>query len=264
MALKFGLDEWKNYHPRNDDNAPIVLCFGDSWFWYPIPGIGNLSNRFLDFGKYQAIDFVAIGKNGMEIAYPGKGILTDLTTFLQWESSTVDMICVSGGGNDFAGADDLDPLLKKGKPSDVATWFKPKEIKDLFDNIQKGYERVIYLRNTFCPTVPIVTHCYDYAHATGKGLLWFSPWIKPSLEKIGMPSALHADAVKFIINELADIQTNLVGNLYHFVDTRNLLTLEDWSNELHPTGEGFNKIARPFYPVFEKYMPDWVRKPRWF
>lgn len=264
MALKFGLDEWKNYHPRGDENAPIVLCFGDSWFWYPIPGIGNLSNRLLDFGKHQDIDFAVIGKNGMEIAYPGKGILSDLTTFLQWESSTVDMICVSGGGNDFAGADDLDPLLKKGKTNDVSSWFKQKETDALFDSIKKGYERVIYLRNSFCPAVPIVTHCYDYAHATGNGLMWFSPWIKPSFDKIGMPEDLRAGAVKYIIDRLADIQISLSGNLYEFVDTRTLLTLGDWANELHPTGEGFNKIARPFYPVLEKHFKDWMRKPKWY
>jgi hypothetical protein len=175
MALKFGLDNWRQYQPRDDSNAPIVLAFGDSWFWYPIPGIGNLSNRFLDFGRYQAIDFVAIGKYGMEIAYPGKGILGDLTTFLQWEGKTVDMIAISGGGNDFAGADDLDPLLKKGKPNNVKSWFKTKETNDLFSSVRTGYERIIYLRNTFCPTVPLVTHCYDYAQVTGKGLLWFSP-----------------------------------------------------------------------------------------
>lgn len=264
MALKFGLAEWQQYHPRGDTNAPIVLSFGDSWFWYPIPGIGNLSNRFLDFGRYQAIDIVALGKNGMEIANPGKGILSDLTTFLQWESKTLDMIALSGGGNDFAGADDLDPLLKKGTPNDAASWFKKTETDELFASIKAGYERVIYLRDTFCPSIPVVTHCYDYAQVTGKGLLWFSPWIKPSLDKIGMPQRLHSDAIQFIIDHLADIHVSLSGNLYHFVDTRNLLGADDWANELHPTGEGFNKIARPFFPVFQKYFPDWVRKPKWY
>lgn len=264
MALKYGLSDWQQYQPRDDDNAPIVLCFGDSWFWYPIPGIGNLSNRLLDFGKHQAIDIVAIGKNGMEIAYPGKGILSDLTTFFQWESKTVDMIAISGGGNDFAGADDLDPLLQKGVTGDVASWFKKKETDDLFASIKAGYQRVIYLRDTFCPNVPIVTHCYDYAQASGKGLLWFSPWIKPSFDKIGMPEALHRDAVKFIIDSLAEVQKSLTGPLYHFIDTRKLLGPDDWANELHPTGEGFNKIARPFYPIFNKYFSGWVREPRWY
>lgn len=264
MAVRYGLSEWQKYQPRNDDNAPIVLCFGDSWFWYPIPGVGNLSSRFLEFGRYQAIDFVSIGKNGMEIAFPGKGILSDLTTFLQWESKTLDMIIVSGGGNDFAGADDLGPLLKKGNASDAASWFRVKQTDALFNNIAQGYQRVIYLRDTFCPEVPIVSHCYDYAQASGKGLLWFSPWLKPSFEQIGMPQNLHADAVKFIIDQLAKQQSALVGTRYHFVDTRGLLGRHDWCNELHPTAEGFNKIARPFYPVLEKYFPDWVRKPKWY
>lgn len=263
MAVKYGLDDWRQYHPRDDVNAPIVLAFGDSWFWYPIPGIGNLANRFLEFGRHKAIDIVALGKNGMEIAYPGKNILSELTTFFQWEHKAIDMIVISGGGNDFAGADDLDPLLTKGNEVDVASWFKKSETDELFSSIKAGYERIVYLRDTFCPTVPIAAHCYDYAQATGKGLLWFSPWIKPSLVKVGMPDAMHEEAVKFIIDHLADIQLKLSGKHYHFVDTRNLLSASDWSNELHPTGDGFNKIAKEFYPLFEQYFPDWVLKPKW-
>lgn len=263
MALKFGLDEWRSYHPRDEENAPIVLCFGDSWFWYPIPGIGNLSNRFLDFGRFQSMDVVAIGKTGMEIAKPEKQILFDLTTFLQWEAKTVDMILISGGGNDFAGPDDLDPLLKRGNKTDHMSWFKIKKLDDLFDSIKKGFERVIYLRNTYCKNIPIVTHCYDYSYPTGDGLLWFSPWIKPSFDKVGVPEKFRHLLVKEIIDRLANVQEDLADNKYIFVDTRNTLQEEDWSNELHPTGIGFNKIAAKFHPVFDEKFPDWVLVPRW-
>lgn len=264
MAIKYGLTEWRDYHPRDDGNAPIVLCFGDSWFQYPIPGIGNLPGRLLDFSKHQSFDIVALGENGMEIGKPGKNNLYDLTTFFQWETRTMDMIVLSGGGNDFAGADDLDPLLKVGTQGAIDTWFKKKETSALFQTVEDGYRRVIYLRDTFCPGIPIVTHCYDYAQASGKGLLWLSPWIKPSLDKIGLPPARHGEAVQFLIDQLGDVQTKLAGPAYHFIDTRNCLGKKDWSNELHPTGAGFNKIARMFYPVFEIYFKDWMRKPRWF
>lgn len=264
MAEKYSLYEWRNYHPRENPSAPIVLCFGDSWFQYFVPGIGNLTNRFYDFGKRVDIDLVALGSVGMEIADPGRGILSDVKTFIKWEKETLGMILISGGGNDFAGADDLDPLLQKGNNSDVKTWFKPAAVNHLFKEIANGFKRVVDLRNAQCPQVPIVTHCYDYSHATGQGVLWFSPWIKPSLDKIGMPQAMHDDAIKLIIDRLALVQETLAGDLYHFVDTRGVLDAIDWSNELHPTRIGFNKIAREFYPVFEKYFPDSVRKPSWF
>ena len=66
--------------------------------------------------------------------------------------------------------------------------------------VARGYERVIQLRDTFCPTVPIVTHCYDYAHPNGIGLLGFSPWIRPALQQVGMPLAMQPDAVRYIID----------------------------------------------------------------
>jgi hypothetical protein len=264
MAEKYSLYDWRNYHPRENPNAPIVLCFGDSWFQYFIPGIGNLTNRFYDFGKRVDMDLVALGAVGMEIADPGRGIMSDVETFIKWEKDTLGMILISGGGNDFAGADDLDPLLQRGNNTDVKTWFKAEAVNHLFGEIANGFKRVVALRNALCPLVPIVTHCYDYSHATGQGVLWFSPWIKPSLDKIGMPQNMHDDAIKFIIDRLAAVQEELAGDLYHFVDTRGLLDANDWSNELHPTRNGFNKIARKFYPVFEKYFPTSVRKPSWF
>lgn len=264
MALIFGMMEWQNYQ-RNDPGAPLILCFGDSWIQYPFAKDGNLANRFLDFGKFQAMDIVALGENGMEIGDPGKSNLYALTSFLNVEKQTVDMIIVSGGGNDFAGSDDLLPLLKVGNANDVASWFKAQETAALFAGIARGYERVIQLRDTFCPTVPIVTHCYDYAHPSGIGLLGFSPWIRPALQQVGMPLAMQPQAVRYIIDHLAQVQQDLqhATALYHFVDTRESLADGDWENELHPNHAGFNKIAARFYPVIAEAFPEWVRKPKW-
>lgn len=94
------------------------------------------------------------------------------------------MIVISGGGNDFAGADDLLPPLQPGNPHDAASWFNREKTDNLFGVIKAGYERVIYLRDQHAPSIPILTHCYDYSKADGQGVLWFSPWIKPSLDQI--------------------------------------------------------------------------------
>lgn len=262
MPLIFDMIEWRD-HTR--PAAPVILCFGDSWIHYPFHKDGNLSNRFLQFGEGQCVDIMALGQNGMEIGAPGKGNLHTLTTFLGFEKATVEMIVVSGGGNDFAGADDLLPLLRFGNADDITSWFKPQETAALFARITRGYENVIHLRDTFCPAAPIVTHCYDYAPPTGQGLLGFSPWIRPALDQVGMPPALHAEAVRYIIDHLADVQIELARTHqpYYFVDTRKALQDGDWDNELHPTFTGFNKIAARFYPVFAKAFPPWVRKPNW-
>lgn len=269
MALKFGLPEWRDYQ-RDDRDTPVVLCFGDSWFWYPIPGIGNLSDRFVQFGRYrpinnQAFDIVVLGRNGMEIEIPEKKLLEDMSTVMRWEKSAIRMIVVSGGGNDFAGADDLDPLLQVGKDHDVSSWFKPKQTSALFDAIKHGYENIIHLRDTFCPKVPIVTHCYDYPHATGTSLLWFSPWFKPSFDRIGMPEILRDAALSMMIDRFADMQRALAhaNQPYHFVDTRNALAATDWANELHPTADGFDKLASRFHPFFAQYLPNETQKPSW-
>jgi hypothetical protein len=264
MPLTFGMQNWQNYQ-RKDPGAPLILCFGDSWIQYPFHKDGNLANRFLDFGQAQVMDIVALGENGMEIGDPGKSNLHTLTTFLQFESQAIGMIIISGGGNDFAGSDDLLPLLRFGNGGDVVSWFKSVETAALFSRITRGYERVISLRDTFCPTVPIVTHCYDYAPPTGKGLLGFSPWIRPALDQIGMPTAMQPQAVCYIIDHLAKVQQALAHTTQHFtfVDTRNSLSGPDWDNELHPTFGGFNKIAANFYPSIAQAFPTWVQRPQW-
>jgi hypothetical protein len=264
MPNIFGLNEWRN-HDNLDLQAPLVLLFGDSWFWYPIPGVGSLADKFNDFGRAQALSLVSIGDVGMEIGDPGKPLLYQLSTFLQWEAGTVDLIAVSGGGNDFAGPDDLDPLMRSGNPNAPKSWFKKAEMDDLFQRIRAGYERVIYLRDTFCPGVTILTHAYDYAHASGRGFLTFSPWIKPSFDTFKVPDALRPALVKIIIDRLALVQTQLAKQTknYKFINTRGSLTAAEWSNEIHPTREGFQKLAGKFFPQFKSRFPDWVVKPKW-
>ena len=264
MALKYGIDEWRAYMPRDDSAAPIVLCFGDSWFWYPIPVIGNLPSRFLEFGSNQAIDFAVLGENGMRITAPGERLLGELTSFLRWESKTLGMIMVSGGGNDFTGTGNMDPILKRGVTGDIESWFIPEKCAELFERIKMGYERILSLRDNYCPGIPVVVHGYGYAYATGKGILCFTPWLKPSLDKIGMPEEMHTGAVKFLVDRFAQVHASFISRDYHFIDTRACLAKDDWSNELHPNMQGFNKIARQFYPVLEQYFPNWVRKPFWF
>lgn len=265
MPNIFGLNDWRKQQEDVDPQAPLVLLFGDSWFWYPIPGVGSLADKFNDFGRGQALSLVSIGDVGMEIGDPGNHLLYQLSAFLEWEAKTVDLIAISGGGNDFAGPDDLDPLMKAGNATNPNSWFKKGEMDALFQRVRSGYERVIYLRDTFCPGVTILTHAYDYAHASGQGFLAFSPWIKPSFDKFGVPPALRPALVRVIINRLAQVQVQLAKKTknYKFINTRGTLTAQEWSNEIHPTIEGFRKIAGKFYPQFRSRFPDWVVKPKW-
>jgi hypothetical protein len=264
MANIFGLNAWREYDDWNPQ-APLVLLFGDSWFWYPIPGVGNLADKFNDFGYLQALALVSIGDVGMEIGDPGKHILHEIAAFLEWEARTVDLIAVSGGGNDFAGPDDLDPLMQRGNATDPKSWFKNDALPDLFRRVRVGYERVIHLRDTFCPDVTILTHSYDYAYASGKGFLFLSPWIKPSFDKFGVPDKLRPKVINLIIDGLANVQKTLSRKTrkYKFVETRGTLTPEEWSNEIHPTSDGFCKIAGKFFPEFKRGFPDWVIEPKW-
>jgi len=48
-----------------------VLLYGDSWFWSPIPGVGNLADKFNDFGCGQAMSLVSIRASASSTRYRG-------------------------------------------------------------------------------------------------------------------------------------------------------------------------------------------------
>lgn len=269
MSVKFGLEEWRQYQPRGEPDAPIVLCFGDSWIWYPIPGCENLPTRFNDFGRWEAIDFCCLGENGLEFTNLNRQMLGQIETFLRWEAKTVDMVILSGGGNDLSGPDDLPDLIKKGKSDDAGSWIHTSNLASRIAEIEKTIRRVILLRDTFSGSreVPILGHAYDYAHSTGEAVLWFSPWLKPTLDEKKVPEKLQDQVVKVLIDKLAEMHVSIAAdqsvNHYYFVDTRDQLAPDDWANELHPNRIGFQKIAAQFFPEFEKRFHPWVKTPRW-
>ena len=201
----------------------------------------------------------------MDISDPGKYAMGDLETFLKWEKTDLDMVVLSGGGNDIAGLEDLSEIMQVGDQTDPKSWFEPQSFDDRFDAIQMGLERAAYLCTLFSPGVPILAHCYDYAHASGKSLLWFSAWLKPAFDRFGVPDELRSDVVRVMINELAARNVRIANKAehYHFIDTRGTLKTSDWANELHPNKGGFNKIAKRFYLDFERHL-DGVEEPNWF
>jgi hypothetical protein len=100
---------------------------------------------------------------------------------------------------------------------------------------------------------PIFTHTYDYATPRASpAIAGVGPWLMPALTEYGIPAQDWDKLADTFIDKLADITLNLgLPNLY-VIDTRHSLTRavdnatgvsNDWENEIHPTGDGYDKIA---------------------
>jgi hypothetical protein len=96
------------------------------------------------------------------------------------------------------------------------------------------------------PECRIVMHTYDYAPPTGKGLFGDSSWLLAALVNARVPPDLRDACIGHLIDQfhetLGRIARTDPATLY-LVDSRGILAPGDWHNELHPTREGFRKIA---------------------
>ena len=163
-------------------------------------------------------------------------------------------VFVSGGGNDFAGFNDLRPLLGVdcGACATAQACFnhgaQPGSVEALFDRVAQYYGELIDRTLWSVPAAAtIFVHSYDYALPTGQAVIGSSAWLKPALVAANVPPALRAACVAYLIDAFAARLSALeagYGGRVAFVDSRGTLDPVDWANELHPTGAGFRKIAR--------------------
>ncbi|MDB5931132.1 MAG: hypothetical protein JWR60_2839 [Polaromonas sp.] len=240
---------------------PTMLAIGDSWFWYAFVG-GSLVNNIGDIVESKNHKILAKGMNGAE-AYDfvdGKyaGIVNHA---LKKFGSGLSAVFISAGGNDFAGFNDLRPLLKPECQNETtaAGCFRDGQdgLADFMSGIDLHYRKLIGLAYTHTvPGCKIVMHTYDYAIPTGKGIFGGAGWLKPALQAAGVPDNLHHACVKHLLDAFQQVLNAIAAmdplNLL-VVDSRNTLAPHEWANELHPSSAGFKKIAwQCWHPVLKR------------
>src|SRR5262249_39199884 len=159
-------------------------------------------------------------------------------------------VFVSGGGNDFAGLNDLLPLLLAdcGNAHAPGECFKPGADDGTLDRVVSDIaeEDTLLIGQIImkCPAgAKIFVHHYDYPIPSGiGGLGGCRTWLKKGLDEAHVPPALQAGCLKLIVDRFSNVLGMLEaqGNgQVVFVDGRGTLTPADWANELHPTPAGF-------------------------
>ena len=245
---------------QNDGHQPAILAIGDSWFWYPLPG-GSLITQLARVLKPDYSWVLAVGNNGAEaFDYAAGKYAKAVRSALSLHGSSVSAVFISGGGNDFAGFNDLRPLLKSDcsqaqSPEDC---FRPgmedRTLAWLLKKTSESYRALIgQILVSTSPATPVFVHNYDYAYPSGKGVFGKnSSWLKPALDDAKVPDKLQRGCVKTLIDQHTLMLKELLSlnaNRIVFVDSTNTLAETDWANELHPKSKGFKKIA------VEKWRP---------
>jgi len=243
---------WHEPTMRNDGVVPSILAIGDSWFWYPLPG-GSLATSLARLVAARQHAVLAFGNNGAEAFDYVNGVYAHgIDRALDEYGDGLSAVFVSGGGNDFAGFNDLRPLLgfDCSACASADACFNhgtvAGDLEELFDRVQSYHIELIDLVAARVPAAArVFVHNYDYAIPTGKGLLG-KGWLKPALLAAKVPKPLHGACVRVLIDAFSDrlrsLEVRYAGRVV-FVDSRGTLGPTDWANELHPKGTGFDRIA---------------------
>jgi hypothetical protein len=237
-----------------DGFASDILAIGDSWFWYPMPG-GSLINFIGDLVAPQGHNILVAGHNGAEVYdYVQGKHRRQVKEMLRLYGGSASAVLVSGGGNDFAGVNDLLPLLKPDCSGfhKAADCFKGGDGEGTLGFLmEKMYEHyALLVTRIFAaapPTAAVLVHDYDYAVPDGRGVGGGRAWLKPAFDSALVPAALQADCVKRLIDRCHGVLQRIAagaGGRVVLIDSRGTLSHADWANELHPRPAGFRKIAR--------------------
>jgi hypothetical protein len=281
LGLKLGSRQAKESAARRTARgAPppfqgYLVLEGDSWFSYPI--YDEVTEILRDEFNYRTRSAAHHGDTAQEMAYLGKQLSDFEAQFadLAGDEHVARAILLSCGGNDV-----MDALgaLMNAKGSGTTVWHPAVVEAVIHEQVPFAIAALVarsveFSDRYFKQKRPILLHGYGDPVPDGRGfkfgLTLSGPWMKPVFARKGYvtgdpqsPAELQAnrDAMAELMTVFNDTVlpaiVNAVNQQYgatvlHYVDVRPALSPQlandaykgDWGNELHPTGDGFEKVA---------------------
>ena len=245
----------------------FIVAEGDSWFDYPGTDVLDVLRR--DY-RYRVWSVAHRGDTLESMAYNSGQYRRFAERLLEAkeDGKTPKAILLSGGGNDVSGGAlsvFLDPR-PDGLNAMAVDWFIGTRLRNALSTLLVGINSIL-AKEFKHHTVPLLVHGYAPPVPDGRGFWggWVflpGPWLRPSFDQKGyadrqrnidLMSDLinrYNDMVKAVVNEQRDLGAK-------YVDLRDILSNDvkryrkDWRNELHPTPDGFRRIAKRFHEVID-------------
>lgn len=259
------------------------LAQGDSWFSFGALPPTRTANLFFRLPLPEACCAV-------NCAHPGEVMqrMTDTTRhaeFLQLLSGARrrhwDGLLLSGGGNDVIDA------LQSGpeQPPELRLLARREEWRDTLEGERylsdAGWETLSrHLRAVFDDLIdardrrpenrgiPVVLHTYDFATPRDSGAgAGSGPWLFPAVQRYGIPQEDWVKLSRSLLTRLAQLLKSftLAHANVHVVDTLGTLSpsstedtgaTEHWTNEIHPSKEGYERLGQVWSRVLTPLYRD--------
>ena len=216
-------------------DAIRIVSEGDSWFQYPLL-LDDVVDHLMAERDFAVLSLGGAGHRLADMLAEG-----EITENLDRERPAFFLI--SGGGNDMVGDGRLATLVH-GFDKDRAPIEYPNSTFDSFiAEIGQLYRNLFqHLARAF-PKMGVLCHGYD----------WVIPqqdkWLGAPLGSIGISSrTLQAKIVRVLIDRLNDLLASLSDEFttVRYIDCRGACGSNDWYDELHPTDDGFRRVAQKF------------------
>ena len=271
LAWANGINRWRRQERFNEQikdrsPLPVLVSEGDSWFQFPFlveDVVDHLGRDYLIW----SLD--AAGDTAGNMVRRRPEYMAGLN---QQKANNVKAFLFSAAGNDVIGEDAmgqpvLKDLLRPYRPgATAADLINAGRLKKTMDFLQAAYRQVIATvrADADFAALPIVIHGYDYAIPGGlpgdtRQPRWASQdkWLGSVMDDQGIvDSALRSAVIRFLINELYRVLNEVAGDStkshVYVVDVRTSLPqVSDWADEIHPTNNGFGRVAGKFSTLLE-------------
>ncbi len=246
---------WNEYIRLIDSGENVdVLALGDSWFHYPFNNLMTPLHTALE-----GPTIYVIGENGARADELCRGSWRANFNKLLVQYPSIRLVCVSAGGNDFAGVGDLDDKILAPNCSGAATLaqcYRAGEPGSVFDAVAAAYRTIVAAVAAVRTDVTILVHNYDYAIPDGRTLPGMRSWLKLPMDNARVPTAgapqsgLRREIVADLIDQhtlrLTDLEDVVGGPTQPrvaLVWSAGTLADSAWANELHPKPSGFARLV---------------------
>lgn len=244
-----------------------VITEGDSWFAFPGVLLRMNVISHLQYTFKARMAFLRVSYHGDQLHDMLSGPQFRKLKRMLAHRAGFRALLFSGGGNDIIQSMG-DFIRLKG---DCKRW-QDCVVQDALDakilQLETLYHKLIRTRDKFNPDCRIYTHTYDYSSVNGQpvklgSLVLSNAWLEPVFLAHGITAKrTQRRIVKHVIDAfyhmLKRVET-AYPERFVVIDTRGTLKPGDWMDEIHPSHEGFERIARKLAERLAQDFPGYVR-----